>query len=147
MDADPSRRTRRCMYDAALLTEHALTLDGALQLAAESGALLLVEQSLAALVAELAAPQPLVSQPWVLMLQQLPESLQERRLLERALLTAEGELYGLYLRLEHQRTGRPAASGMIITTASPQEQLLQLKGQLEALRALANTLRESSQFC
>lgn len=147
MDTDPSRRTRQLMYDAALLTEHALTLDGALQLAAEAGALLLIEQSLAALIAELAVPQPLAPQPWWLMLRQLPESLQERRLLERTLLTAEGELYGLYARLEHQRTGRSAAVGMIATTASLQEQLLWLKEQLIALRALANTLRASAQFC
>ena len=148
MDIDPSRRTQRLMYDAELLASHALSLDGALQQACESGALVLAEQSLAALVAELAAPQPLEAGPWQQMLNALPDTLQERRLLERALLTANGELYALYLRLEQRRTGHvPATVGLIATTLSVGERVAQLKDQLVALRVLANGLRESSRFC
>lgn len=148
MDVDLSRRTQRLMYEAELLATHAQSLDGVLQQACETGALLVVEQSLTALVAELAAPQSLMSAQWQAMLKELPDTLQERRLLERALLTTDGELYGLHLRLEQQRTGRlPVATGVIVTTALATERVAQLKALVTALRTLANALRESSRFC
>lgn len=155
MDIDPSRRTQQLMHEAALLLSHAQSLEGALQKACASGALVLAAQGLSALVAELAAPQKMDIGQWQEMLKMLPETLQERRLLERALLTAEGELYPLHLRIEQQRTGRSALStplrtesaGLIATTASPADALAQLKSQMDVLRCLANSLREFSRFC
>lgn len=148
MDADPSRRTQRLMYEAELLAAHALTQEGALQQVCESGALVLAEQSLAALVAELATPLPLEGESWQQLLKALPETLQERRLLERALLTTDGALYALYVRLEQRRTGyAPGSMGLIATTVTGRDRVDQLKEQLIALRALANALRESSRFC
>lgn len=148
MDTDPSRRTQRLMYEAELLLTHAQTLDGAVQQACEDGAMLLASQGLSALVAELAAPQALDAGYWQDMMKLLPEALQERRLLERALLTAEGELYPLHLRIEQQRTGRTAAPvALIATTSSFADNLAQLKSQMVVLRQLANSLREFSRFC
>lgn len=136
------------MYEAQLLATHMQSLDGPLQQACETGVLLVIEQSLAALITELAAPQVLDAGPWQTMLKRLPDTLQERRLLERALLTAEGELYGLYLRLEQLRTGySPVTAGLIVTTMSATERVVELNEQVVALRALANALRESSRFC
>ena len=149
MDVELSRRTQRLLYQAEQLLVLASEQKGSLQLACEVGALALIEHGLAALVAELAAPQPVGRGDWQQLLTALPDTLQERRLLERALLAVDGELHDLYCRLEQQHAEHrsPTPTALIVTTASPDERVAQLRSQLLALRRMIDALREYSRFC
>lgn len=151
MSADLSRQTQRLLYQADQLLALASEQEGSMQLASEAGALALIERGLVALIAELAAPQTIGRGDWQQLIVTLPEALQERRLLERALFEADGELHDLYCSLEQQYTERqsfaPAAQQLIATTASPNERVARLRYQLVALRRVVDALREYSRFC
>ena len=147
--ADPARRTLALIYHAELLlTQSAQVSHEALRHACVSGAVALTAQSLAALLTALAAPQRMAPGHWVDMLTALPDSLQERRLLERALLAAEGELYPLHLMIEQQRIGQasaPAVSEVFATTTSVSSDAELLAPLIKRLGQLAQDLLSSSQ--
>lgn len=154
MQDAPARRMQQLIYQAGLLLEQAERSSGnsAFQQACTAGAVALASQGLSALVAELASPNVVQPGHWIDMLQALPPVLQERRLLERELLTVEGALYPLHLCIEQQRKGKCRATMVdslaTDVLAAPRESEAEtLRAMLNALVSLAQSLRASSQFC